>query len=157
MAATEIVIYGTQISVYCCKLRLALALKGLDVAEMPPPGGYASAAYRAIVPQGTIPALVQGDFVLTESDAIVEYLDDIGAGRPLLPQDAQARARARALSRFMDTRLEPAARALFPFVGGDAPVPEDVRATLVRHLETLDLLAGPGPYLGGAVPGLPGR
>lgn len=155
MAATEFRLYAMPISVYSCKLRLALALKGLTWSERPPPGGYGSAEYRAIVPQGTVPALVHGDFVLAESDAIVEYLDEIGAGAPLMPAAPRDRARARALSRFLDTRLEPAARALFPLVGQGQPVPEAARAALLRHLETLQALAGPGPYLGGARPGLP--
>lgn len=155
MAATELALYATPMSVYCCKLRLALALKGLSLPEIAPPGGYTSAAYRAIVPQGTIPALVQGDVVLAESDAIVEYLDEIGAGRTLMPRDPMARAKARALSRFIDTRLEPSVRALFPLVGGVDPVPEALRSILLRNLDTLERLSGDGPYLAGDTPGLP--
>jgi glutathione S-transferase len=156
MAETERVLYGLPISVYSCKLRLALALKGVELPETPPPGGYASATYRAIVPQGTIPALVEGDFVLTESDAIVEYLDETGVGRPLLPAEPRARARARALSRLVDTRLEPAVRALFPLVGAGQPVPVAARDALLRPLTTLMELAGDGPFLSGlSSPGLP--
>lgn len=156
MAGVERILYGLPISVYSCKLRLALALKGVDLPETPPPGGYASATYRAIVPQGTIPALVEGDFVLTESDAIVEYLDETGIGRPLLPREPRARARARAVSRLVDTRLEPAVRALFPLVGAGQPVPEAERDAILRPLEILEKLAGDGPYLSGlSTPGLP--
>jgi len=155
MPATELILYTTPVSVYSCKVRLALALKGLVWAERAPPGGYGSPEYRAIVAQGTVPALGHGGFVLAESDAIIEYLDDIGAGPPLLPADPQARARARALSRFIDTRLELALRGLFPLVGTGTPVPETTRAALLRHLQTLDNLAGPGPYLCGERPGLP--
>ncbi|WP_071689085.1 glutathione S-transferase family protein [Nioella sediminis] len=156
MAGVERILYGLPISVYSCKLRLALALKGVVLPETPPPGGYASATYRAIVPQGTIPALVEGDFVLTESDAIVEYLDETGIGRPLLPAEPRARARARALSRLVDTRLEPAVRALFPLVGAGQPVPEVARDAILRPLEILEKLAGDGPYLSGlSTPGLP--
>jgi glutathione S-transferase len=155
MAATELTLYATPISVYCCKLRLALALKGLYLPEIAPPDGYVSAAYRAIVPQGTIPALVHDGFVLAESDAIVEYLDEIGAGQPLMPQDPRERARSRALSRFIDMRLEPSVRALFPLVGAGKPVPDPTRAALLRQIETLERLAGDGPYLAGGQPGLP--
>lgn len=151
---TDFTFFATPVSVYSCKLRVGLALKGLDWSEVLPPGGYRSAEYRAIVPQGTVPALVHGGFVLAESDAILEYLDEIGAGDSLLPGGPHGRARLRALSRFIDTRLEPAARALFPFVGG-APVPEVPRDALLRHLETLAQMAGPGPYLGGEAPTLP--
>lgn len=155
MAETDLVLYATPVSVYSCKLRLALALKGLVWTEIPPPGGYSSKAYRAIVAPGTVPALRHGDFVLAESDTIIEYLDEIGMGPPLLPSEPQARARARALSRFLDTRLEPALRALFPLVGTGAPVPPTKLAALMLHLATLERLAGAGPFLTGAVPGLP--
>jgi glutathione S-transferase len=156
MAGVERILYGLPISVYSCKLRLALALKGVDLTETPPPGGYASATYRALVPQGTIPALVEGDFVLTESDAIIEYLDETGTGRPLLPRGARARARARALSRLVDTRLEPAVRALFPLVGAGQPVPEAARDALLRPLALLEDLSGADRFLSGdTVPGLP--
>lgn len=155
MAATDLCLYATPVSVYSCKVRLALALKGVRWCELAPPGGYGSAAYRAIVAQGTVPALVHGDFVLAESDAIIEYLDDIGAGPALLPADPRARASARALSRFIDTRLEPAARALFAKVGTGHPVPEAVKAPLAQHLSTLADLAGPGPFLTGPAPALP--
>ena len=152
---TEFCLYATPVSVYSCKVRLALALKGLEWTETAPPGGYGSTAYKAIVPQGTVPALAHGGVVIAESDTIIEYLDDIGAGRSLLPADAQARARARALSRFIDLRVEPAARALFPFVGRGKMVPGPARDTLARHLEVLAGLSGPGPFLIGDSPSLP--
>jgi len=152
---TEFLIFATPVSVYSCKLRLALALKGMDWTEIAPPDGYGSPAYRRIVPQGSVPALVHGDFVLAGSGAIIEYLDDIGAGPALLPPDARGRARARALSDLIDTRLEPALRALFALVGTGAAVPGAARAALLRHLQALDRLAGPGPFLAGAAPGLP--
>jgi glutathione S-transferase len=155
MDGTEFTLYATPVSVYACKVRVALALKGLEWTERAPPGGYRSPEYRALVPQGTVPALDHRGFVLAESDAIIEYLDDIGAGMPLLPPDPRGRARARALSRFLDTRLEPAVRALFPFVGSGQPVPAAARDSVEAHLATLATMAGRGPYLGGAVPGLP--
>ena len=152
---TEFRLYATPVSVYSCKVRLAMALKSLEWTECTPPGGYGSAAYRVLVPQGTVPALVHGDVIIAESDTVIEYLDDIGAGPPLLPAGAQTRARARALSRFIDLRVEPAARALFPLVGSGNPVPVPVRDTLARHLETLARLSGPGPFLTGDTPSLP--
>lgn len=152
---TEFCLYATTVSVYSCKVRLALALKGLEWSETSPPDGYGSPAYRAIVPQGMVPALAHGGVVIAESDTIIEYLDDIGAGRPLLPADAQARARARALSRFIDLRVEPAARALFPLVGSGNLVPGPARDMLARHLEVLARLSGPGSFLIGDSPSLP--
>lgn len=146
-------LYSMPVSLYSAKVRLALAVKGLAVTEVEPPGGYRSEAYRRIVPQGTIPALDHDGFILSESDAIIEYLDDIAPEVPLLPSDARERARARALSRFVDMKVEPAARALFPFVGrdgADAPA-----AALDAALRVLEKQGDPRPFLSGAAPSLP--
>src|SRR6478609_11733590 len=43
--------------------------------------------YLAVNPQGTIPAMIHGDKVLTESTAIMEYVDEAFAGPPLMPTD----------------------------------------------------------------------
>jgi glutathione S-transferase len=148
-----LVFYGVPMSAYAGKVRLAAHLKGLALDERAPPDGYGSPAYRRIVPRGSIPALVHGDFVLTESDAIVEYLDEIGAGAPLLPADPQARARNRELARYSDLKLELAARALYPVVGrgpGDPALTE----ALVRNVAGLAAMASPAPFLTGAAPSL---
>ena len=53
------------ISLYSFKLRLAIALKGASIEGREPPGGtYRSAEFRKINPAGTIPVLVDGDFIL---------------------------------------------------------------------------------------------
>lgn len=117
-----------------------------------PPDGYRSDAYRAIVPQGTVPALVHDDFILAESDTIIEYLDEIGAGVPLLPEGPRGRARNRELARFVDLQLELAARALYPYLGG--PVPADLVARLRSGCAGLGALVTPRPWLTGAAPSL---
>ncbi len=100
-------LHALPISLYCAKVDFALALMGLDVEHREPPGGgYRSAEYRALVPSGTIPALVDGDLVLPESDAIVSYLEEVSGRRDALPGDAAARAKARALTRIIDGRLD---------------------------------------------------
>lgn len=154
MAGTEtLIFYAMPMSAYAGKVRLAAHLKGAQLDERAPPDGYGSPAYRSIVPRGSVPALVHGHFVLTESDAIVEYLDDIGAGRPLLPADPQARARNRELSRYSDHKLELAARALYPQIGKGPGDPVLVDA-LVRNVAALETLVTPAPFLTGAAPSL---
>lgn len=118
-----LVLYGTPISSFAHKVRLGLALKRLDYALRAPPGGYGSAAYKAIVPTGRIPALVHGDFVLAESDAILHYLEEAFPDPPLLPPDPRSRARARYLARLHDLDLEPPIRALFPRPSPEAAAP----------------------------------
>jgi len=63
--------------------------------------------YLAINPQGTIPAMVHGDHVLTESTAIMEYIDEVFPGPPLMPADPRDRWRVRWWMKFMDQWLGP--------------------------------------------------
>jgi glutathione S-transferase len=57
---------------------------------------------------GKVPTLVHDGFWLSESSAIVEYLDDAFPGpRPLLPTDVKERARARQVMAFLRTGVEP--------------------------------------------------
>lgn len=107
-------LYAIPESLYAAKLRIVLRHKGLDWEEVLPPGGYGSDEYKRTVPSGNIPALVDGDLLLADSEAIAEYLNERHAEPDMLPGDAAARAKLRERSRFHDTRLEPELRALFP-------------------------------------------
>lgn len=85
------------------RVRIALALKGLPYESVPVHlvnhgGEHLSSAYRAINPAALVPALQDGDAVLTQSLAIFEYLEETHAEPPLLPPDALDRARVRALA-----------------------------------------------------------
>lgn len=148
----SLVFYALPVSNYCAKVEVALRAKGVAFEERVPPGGYGSAEYKAIVPAGTIPAIVHGDLVLSESETINEYLEEAFEGPVLLPGDARQRARLRMLARFHDNRLEPPIRALF---GHMAPATRDpgVIAARVKEIRTrLQDLAGmatPAPFLGG--------
>lgn len=151
------ILYQTGLSTYSLKVRLALALKGAAVElREPPDGTYRSPAYRALVPAATVPALVDGDLVLSESDAIVEYLDEVVAGPHLLPQDTRARARARMMSRLIDLRLEASLRRLFPALKEGRALTDADRAPVVEALALLSGLAdADGPFAVGAAPTLP--
>ncbi len=125
------ILYELPISLSSFKLRLALRLKGVTIEKREPPGGsYRSEAYRAINPAGTIPALVDGRGLLAESDAIIDYLDDLGLGRPLRPADPWLAAQHRMLSRWCDFTLDPAVRRLFPLLGAAG---ESIDACGRRH------------------------
>jgi glutathione S-transferase len=104
-----------------------------------------------------VPAIVDGALVLGESEAIVEYLEEIAPTPPLLHGGAADRARQRMLARFHDLRLEPPLRALFAQV---APARRDAAAVAARldefgaRLALLATLASPRPFLGGEALGL---
>lgn len=149
------ILYQLPVSLYSAKVRFALALKGCAIELREPPGGsYRSVEYRKLVPAGTIPALVDGDLLLSESDAIIEFVDEVCEGPRLVPGDARQRARVRMLSRYHDLHLEPRVRTLFPRLAvpgpGRTPPPEEVRQ-LEEKLALIAVSADrDGPFLAGA-------
>jgi len=150
-------LYQSPLSTYSLKVRLALAVKGVAPELREPPGGsYRSEAYRALVPPATVPALVDGAFVLTESDAIIEYVDERFPGPGLLPPGPEARALARMLSRIVDMKLEASLRSLFPQVKDGRPVTASDLAVAERAVVLACTLADPvGPWGCGENPTLP--
>ena len=84
------------------RVRIALALKGLkperEFVHLRR-GAQRSDDYLALNPQGLVPALALDDgAVLTQSLAILEYLDETHPSPPLLPRGAEARARVRSIA-----------------------------------------------------------
>ena len=80
--------------------------------------------YLKINPQGTIPAMIHGDRVLTESTAIMEYADAAFDGPALMPKDPRDRWRVRWWMKFMDQWLGPS----FSMIGWSIFVGPSVRA-----------------------------
>ncbi len=109
-------IYAIPVSIYCAKLRLVLRYKQLEWREEPPIGGYGSDEFKTIVPSGNLPAMLDGTLMLSDSEAIAEYINERYPNPPMLSDDIMLRAKQRELGRFHDTRLEPALRMLFPMV-----------------------------------------
>lgn len=144
-------LYGIAVSSYVAKVRLVLQLKGIAFTEVPPPGGYGSPEYRAIVTAGSVPAIVHDGFALHESEAILEYLEDIWRIPAMRPAEARTRAWQRAIALYHDTKLEPAVRATFGFVANPpgANVLEAALRTYEERLEKLADLVDPAPFLGG--------
>jgi maleylacetoacetate isomerase len=93
------------------RLRIALNLKGLayDYAAVNLlQGEQKSAAYLDINPAGLVPSLELDDHsVLTQSVAILEWLEETHAQPPLLPRDALARARVRAMVNLIACDIHP--------------------------------------------------
>lgn len=94
------------------RVRVGLNLKGLAHDLLPVhlvrDGGQQHAAdYVALNPQHLVPTLRHGEKVLTQSLAILEYLDETFPETPLLPASAQARARVRALAQVVACDIHP--------------------------------------------------
>jgi glutathione S-transferase len=88
-------LYMNKLSPNVRRVRLTAAVLGLELEEKPldfAKGEHKSAEYLALNANGAIPTLVDGDFVLTESRAIMQYLAAKKPESGLLPKDEQARA-----------------------------------------------------------------
>jgi maleylpyruvate isomerase len=83
------------------RVRIALNLKGLSAEHLPHhlrKGEQHDPAYLAINPQGLVPTLQDGGVAITQSLAIIEWLDEIHPEPPLLPKDPLRRAKVRAFA-----------------------------------------------------------
>jgi len=92
------------------RVRIALNLKGLAYTARPVhlrKGEHRDPAYLAHNPQGLLPTLVVDGHPLTQSLAILEYLEERHPEPPLLPGDALGRARVRALADLVACEIHP--------------------------------------------------
>jgi len=104
------ILHGYWRSGAAYRTRIALALKGLDFDQQGidlRTGTQRSAAFVALNPQGMVPALeVDGD-VLTQSPAILEWLEETHPAPALLPADPIGRAHVRAMAALVGCDIHP--------------------------------------------------
>ncbi|WP_430471093.1 maleylacetoacetate isomerase [Thalassospira lucentensis] len=106
----EVVLYDYWRSSASYRLRIALGLLGIAYRTVPVDllaGGHKSPAYLQHNPQGLVPALEIDGIMMTQSVAILEYLDETRPGLGLLPTDTLARQRVRALSHVIAMDIHP--------------------------------------------------
>ena len=98
-------VIGSYVSPYVRKVLAAMNLKGLSFEVDPITPFYGNDEFERLSPLRRIPVLIDGDFSISDSTVICDYLDDDYPGHPLYPADPKQRARARWLEEFADTRL----------------------------------------------------
>lgn len=96
-------LYDYYRSTACYRVRIALNIKQIHyesiTVHLTHQGGEQhQGAYLAINPQGLVPALVENDNIITQSLAIIEYLDTINPTPPLLPHHPLAQAQVRSIA-----------------------------------------------------------
>jgi maleylacetoacetate isomerase len=92
------------------RARIALRLKGIEFEYVPVrlrKREQEGVEYRRLNPQGKVPLLVDGEVSVSQTVAIVEYLEEVKPEPPLLPRDAAGRARVRSLSLFVACEVQP--------------------------------------------------
>lgn len=142
------------------RVRIALALKGLAYEHATIDllaGEQKSADYAATNPQQLLPYLIEGDAGMSQSLAIIEYLDEVHPEPPLLPADPLGRARARALALVVACDIHPINNLrVLKYLKKDLDRSQDQIDIWVRHwitagfqtIEQAAALSG-GPYLCG--------
>jgi maleylpyruvate isomerase len=107
---TKPILHGYFRSGASFRVRIVLNLKGIayeDAIHHLGKGEQNDPEYRALNPQGLVPALEMDDAVYTQSLAICEYLDETYLDRPLLPPDPVARAKVRAFAQVIACDVHP--------------------------------------------------
>ena len=138
-ADRPLVLYGYWRSSAAYRVRMALNLKGLPYEQrfihlVRGGGEQHSDAYRALNPQGRVPTLLHGQRVLTQSPAILEYLEDVFSAPALLPGDPGGRARVRAIVAVIACDTHPLNNLqVLKYLTGTLGVDEGARLEWYRH------------------------
>jgi maleylacetoacetate isomerase len=92
------------------RVRIALNLKGLDYESVPidlRPAAHLQQEYLALNPQGLIPALGVAGSIISQSLAVIEYLEESHPSPPLLPRSPLDRARVRSMALAVACEMHP--------------------------------------------------
>jgi glutathione S-transferase len=106
-------LYGVSLSPFVRKTNAFILEKGLEVEVRPVVPGDGDPAFRAASPLGKIPGFKDGDFTISDSSAIISYLEVKHPEPNLIPTSAEGRARAIWFEEFADTVLNPCVGKVF--------------------------------------------
>ncbi len=99
-------LYANSLSPFVRKVRITLYEKGVDFDTVEIERGAQRAELLRVNPRGEVPALVDGETVVTGSSTICDYLEERFPEPPLLPADPAARAWCRTLEHVADTHTD---------------------------------------------------
>ena len=148
------------------RVRIGLSLKGLAYDRRPVDllaGAQHGEAYRAVNPQGLLPSLEIDGLCLTQSLAILEYLEETRPEPPLLPAAPAERAQARAIALSIAAEVHPlcnpgfVARVMELAEGGGVARKAWMQERMSLGLTAVEHLvseAGGDPFALGETPGL---
>lgn len=150
------------------RVRIALNLKGLAYDSVPTSllaGDQRSEAYLALNPQGFVPAIEADGMVVTQSLAMIDWLDRRYPEPRLIPDEAAPRARALAMAQLIACDIHPLNNLrVLKYLTHDLGLREEIRDNWYRHwvsegFAALEVFAArtadaSGPYLGGEAPNI---
>ena len=144
-------IYGSPVSNCYNTVLSALRYKELRYTEIHI-GASQTPEFLALSPMGKIPYIAHDGVAISETSAIVDYLEEVFPGEPsLFPGRSLQRARQRQLMKFVELYIESPARRLFPGVfwcqENDPLHVREVEGIMQRGLKAVDVLLENNPSL----------
>jgi glutathione S-transferase len=157
----KMIVYGSAISPFVRKVLVFAAEKGLEIELQPGGMGQGGDAFKLASPFGKMPGFEDGDYRLSDSSAIVHYLDAAYPSTPLIPADAKLRGRVVWFDEAADTILMAAGGKIFfnrivgpKFLGmpGDEAIAAQGEAELPPVFDYLEgALPASGHFVGDAL------
>jgi len=153
----SIKLYGYWRSSAAYRVRIALSLKGLEyenipVSLMPGISEHRQEAYRAKNPQMLVPFMEDGDIAMSQSMAILEYLEEAYPAVPLLPSSEPMRSKVRAFCNVVACDIHPLQNLrVMQYVSAEYDGDPKQWATHWMHegFKALEAVASDGPYVFG--------
>lgn len=145
-------LYGFPISNYYNMVKMALLEKGIEFEEVNVRPNQED-DFLAKSPMGKVPVLETEKGFLSETNVIFDYLEELGTGSALMPEDAYERAKVRELVKEIELYIELPARTCYKesFFGGTVSddVKKKAQADLAKGIECLQRNGKFSPYVAG--------
>ena len=153
----SIKLYGYWRSSASYRVRIALSLKGLEyenipVSLMPGVSEHRQEAYRAKNPQMLVPFMEDGDIAISQSMAILEYLEEAYTDVPLLPTSEPLRSKVRAFCNVIACDIHPLQNLrVMQYVSKeyDGDPKQWAAHWMNQGFKALETIASDGPYVFG--------
>ncbi|WP_028942404.1 glutathione S-transferase [Pseudomonas vranovensis] len=146
-------LHGFAVSNYYNMVKLALLEKGIPFEEVLFFGGQSPEAFK-VSPRGKVPVLETEHGFLSETNLILEYIEQTQVGKALLPANHFEQFKVRELAKEIELYIELPARACFPeaFFGAkvDPAIKEKAKAELLAGVATLKRNGKFAPYVAGS-------
>ncbi|KAI7750014.1 hypothetical protein M8C21_021232 [Ambrosia artemisiifolia] len=134
MMTDEVKLYGLWRSPFVCRVKIALNIKGIKYEFIEEDLDNKSAELLKYNPvYKKVPVLVHNGNPISESLVIIEYIDEVWKGVPILPQDAYEKAQARFWAKFINDTCIP---ALYKAIGSHGEEQDVVEAN--KQLQFLE-------------------